>query len=146
MKFNLFVLLLFVVGQIFAKSKCRPLANRVVSNCGNRNDAFYLKNVQLLGKPVKGKRLKVRVQGALRERITKGAKVVIKVNYNGYNLLTLNKDLCDFLVKLKSGYKCSISPRRINKVQTLSIPSYAPSGRYNIVAYGYGKNNRRIFK
>ncbi|KAJ9082671.1 Phosphatidylglycerol/phosphatidylinositol transfer protein [Entomophthora muscae] len=145
MKFQSILFTLFAATQVASES-CKKMAGGVVSNCGNNQDAFFLKNVKLMGKPARGSELKIQVDGVVRETINPGAKVTIKIKRQGRTLINITKDICELLVERKVGYKCPVKAQKISKTHVLKIPGYAPRGDYDIEASGVNKNNRRIFK
>ncbi|KAJ9082670.1 Phosphatidylglycerol/phosphatidylinositol transfer protein [Entomophthora muscae] len=145
MQFQSLFFTLFAATQV-ASQGCKPMAGGVVSNCGNNKDAFVIQNIKLMGTTTRGSELTVKLDGILRETVTKGAKVTIKVKRRGRTLLNVNRDICDLLTERKIGYTCPVKAQKVSKTHKIKIPGYIPPGEYETEVTGINSNNRRIFK
>ena len=96
------------------------------TNCGNNNDKGKIKYLDILPDPlIKGKKAIIKYDFSSLETITGG---VIKVDVKLRDVSIYHKQfpICN------KHTKCPIKKGNYNSSQTVTIPSYAPSGEYSI--------------
>ncbi|PLB34193.1 ML domain-containing protein [Aspergillus candidus] len=82
--------------------------------------------------PLPGKTLTIEAKGVLRERIEKGAKVLLVVKYGLITLIRQTADLCDQLVNVDM--KCPLEKGDMILTKKVDLPKQIPPGKYSVHA------------
>ncbi|CAO3567407.1 unnamed protein product [Mortierella alpina] len=81
------------------------------SSCGSTSsDIFSLQSVKSSQHLCSGCKACVSIEGLLKGRIERGAKVTLKVSKFFFTVLDKTYDLCDLLEKIEGGPKCPMEP------------------------------------
>ncbi|KAF9963261.1 hypothetical protein BGZ70_007536 [Mortierella alpina] len=81
------------------------------SSCGSiSSDIFSLQSVKSSQHLCSGCKACVSIEGLLKGRIERGAKVTLKVSKFFFTVLDKTYDLCDLLEKVEGGPKCPMEP------------------------------------
>lgn len=125
--------------------ECQPLIADRIYNCGGPHDLFQFTNVTMTPVLKRGQPFHLHVRGVLREPVTFGAKVHIKVYVGILRVYLGEEDGCELAAKNPHEVQCPVSPALIDYKYTDVIPHLPFGGSVRFEATAVSSSNKQIF-
>lgn len=106
-------------------------------------DTITIDSVDLLPNPPKaGQELVIKASGTVKEKIEKGAYVLLQVKYGLIRLISTKADLCEQIENVD--LECPIEEGKLSVVKSVDLPAEIPPGKYSVFADVYTADDEPI--
>ncbi|QDS77674.1 hypothetical protein FKW77_003381 [Venturia effusa] len=121
-------------------NKVHPLTYK---SCGSTSDVLHVDSITLdHNPPIHGSNT-IKVSGNLREAVTEGTKIAIRVKAGFLTVYHKELDLCD-LAKSKMGMSCPIPAGQLDIKKEFEIPKRIPHANVKVALSGKLPNGKRL--